>query len=226
MQEGTSQQNQSPSSIAAATIQSFLQDLSSHAPVPGGGAATALVGAMGAALISMVCNLTIGRPRYAAVESAMQQILTQSETARERLLALADADANAYAAVNAAYRLGKATEAERTTRIATIQAALEQAAAPPLAVLRESRSLLPLSLEVAAHGNTNVVSDAGVAAELAAAAVRASVINVRVNLAAATNSAFIAQCEEEIARAESGLQDDLDRTIAIVRGKLAPKAQP
>lgn len=226
MQEGTSQQNQSPSSIAAATIQSFLQDLSSHAPVPGGGAATALVGAMGAALISMVCNLTIGRPRYAAVESAMQQILTQSETARERLLALADADANAYAAVNAAYRLGKATEAERTTRIATIQAALEQAAAPPLAVLRESRSLLPLSLEVAAHGNTNVVSDAAVAAELAAVAVRASVINVRVNLAAATNSAFIAQCEEEIARAESGLQDDLDRTIAIVRGKLAPKAQP
>lgn len=207
-------------------IQTFLDELASSAPTPGGGAATALVGAMGAALVSMVCNLTIGRPRYSGVDAAMRDILARSEQIRRSLTALADDDAAAYADVAGAYRLPRSDEAEKAARAEAIQRALIRAAGPPLAVMKECRALVPLCLQVAAHGNATVASDAGVAAELAVAGVRASVLNVRVNLAEITDAEFVARAEEEIAAAESGLQEDLDRAIAIVRAKLAPKATP
>ncbi len=206
------------------SIQTFLDELASSAPTPGGGAATALVGAMGAALVSMVCNLTIGRPRYANVEAAMRQILARSEQIRQNLVALAEEDAAAYADVAAAYRLPRASEAEKAARADAIQHALVRAVGPPLAVMKECRTLVPLCLQVAAHGNVAVVSDAGVAAELAAAGVHASILNVRVNLAEIRDAAFVAQTETEIATVESGLEDELDRAIGIVRAKLAPKA--
>lgn len=212
--------------FANLSVQTFLDDLASSAPAPGGGAAAALVGAMGAALVSMVCNLTIGRPRYSAVEMALQEIMSRSEKARQHLLALADADAAAYSAVAAAYRLPRADEAERVARLDAIQRALVQAAEPPLAVMQESRSLIPLCLEIAAHGNVAVVSDAGVAVELAAAAVCSSILNVRINLAQIKDERFVAQSEEAIAAAEGGLQDEIDRTIGIVRAKIAPKVKP
>jgi formiminotetrahydrofolate cyclodeaminase len=207
-----------------APLGSFLDALASSGPTPGGGAAAAVAGSMAAALVSMVCNLTIGRPRYAAVEAAMQHIRSESEAARHRLLALADEDAAAYAAVAAALRLPRADEAARAARTAALQRALEAAAGPPLETMRLARSLVPLALQVAAHGNANVVSDAGVAAELGAAAVRGSALNVRVNLAELRNAAFVAQAEAEIAAAEVGLADDLARVVAIVRANLAPKA--
>jgi formiminotetrahydrofolate cyclodeaminase len=208
------------------TVQAFLDALASSAPTPGGGAAAALVGAMGAALIAMVCNLTIGRPRYGDVEPAMRSILTQSEQTRQRLVALADEDAKAYASVSAAYRLPRSTETERIARSEAIQRALIQAATPPLEAMRECRSLMSLCLQIAAHGNTTVVSDAGVAAELVAAGVRSSVLNVRVNLAEIKDQDFVARGEEQISAAEAGLQDELDRVIGIVRAKLAPKVKP
>ncbi len=210
----------------AVPIQTFLDELASSAPAPGGGAATALVGAMGAALVSMVCNLTIGRPRYGSVEAAMRDILTRSEQIRQSLIALAEDDAVAYTAVAAAYRLPRSDEAETAARAEAIQRALIRAAGPPLAVMKECSSLVPLCLQVAAHGNATVASDAGVAAELAAAGVRASILNVRINLAQITDAEFVARTEDEIAAAESGLQENLDRAIAIVRAKLAPKGTP
>lgn len=220
----TSQATEPP--FSTLSVQAFLDQLASGAPTPGGGAAAAVVGAMGAALVSMVCNLTIGRPRYANVESAMTRILSASEKARQRLTQLADEDAAAYGAVGAAYRLPRSSEAERAARAAAIQRALIQATAPPLATAEVCRALLPLCLDVAAHGNPNVVSDAGVAAELAAAGVRAAILNVRVNLAGVNDASFITRHEAAIATVEAGLADDRERVIAIVRAKLAPKAKP
>lgn len=212
--------------LAATTIDRFLDDLASASPTPGGGAAAALTGAMGAALVSMVCRLTIGRPRYAAVEEAMTQILAEADNTRARLLALAEDDARAYGVVAAAYKLSRSNEAERQARAAAIQAALKDAVDPPLAVTRACRALLPLCLQVAAHGNTNVVSDAGVAGELAAAGVRGSILNVRINLSQIADPAFVAKGEQAVATAQEGLEEDLDRVVGIVRAKLAPKARP
>ncbi len=209
--------------LSSATVVDFLDELASSAATPGGGAAAALVGAMAAALVSMVANLTIGRPRYATVDAAMRTILTRSETARRELQRLADADARAYGAVAAAYRLPRDDAAARAVRAEAIQRALAEAAGPPLAVMEVCRSLLPLCLQVAAHGNPTVVSDAGVAGELAVAGVRSSIVNVRVNLAELKDAGFVARAEERIAAAEVDLAADLDRLVAIVRAKLAPK---
>jgi len=205
------------------SISAFLEGLASSAPSPGGGAAASLVGSMAASLVSMVCNLTIGRPRYAAVDGPMRAILVKSEALREALTRLADDDTRAYEVVAAAYRLPKATDADRAVRHAAIQRALEGAAVPPQATMEACRALLPLSLQVAAHGNSTVASDAGVAAELAVAGVRSSIINVLANLTDLHDADFIARAEARIADAESGMVDDLHRVSAIVRAKLAPK---
>jgi formiminotetrahydrofolate cyclodeaminase len=206
------------------TVGAFLDRLASSSPTPGGGAAAALTGAIGAALVAMVCNLTIGRPRYAAVESTMQAALAASERARSRLLDLAREDEVAYGAVDAAYRLPRADDAERAARSAAIQAALQGALAPPLETARVCREVLGLALQAAAHGNVNLVSDAGVAAVAAEAGVRAAILNVRVNLSQIRDPAFVASQDAAIAAIEAGLADDLDRVAGIVRAKLAPKA--
>jgi formiminotetrahydrofolate cyclodeaminase len=210
--------------LADRPVRTFLDDLASSAPTPGGGAAAALNGAMAAALVAMVCNLTIGRPRYAAVDAPMRAVRERAERGRRELTDLIDADAVAYAAVAAAYRLPRATEEERAARTAEIQRALAAAAGPPLAAMDQCRALLPLALQVAAHGNATVVSDAGVAADLAVAATRASIVNVRVNLADLQDADFVRQAEARIASAEAGMNEDLDRVRALVRAKLAPKA--
>jgi len=211
--------------LADRPLRTFLDELASAAPIPGGGAAAALAGAMAAALIAMVCNLTIGRARYSRVEAAMREILAHSEEARARLTALIDEDAAAYQRVAAALRLPRATDAERAARTEAIQQALQQAVSPPLETMRLARALLPLCLEVAAHGNPNVVSDAGVAAELAAAAARAASLNVRINLMDLTDADAVARSTAEVAAIEAGLQEELDRTIGIVRAKTAPRGQ-
>jgi formiminotetrahydrofolate cyclodeaminase len=212
--------------LAQATIGTFLDELASASPTPGGGAASALTGAMGAALVAMVCNLTIGRPRYASVEPAMRQIREAADESRRRLLALAEDDARAYDAVAEAYKLPRQNDVERGVRRAAIQAALKGAVGPPLEITRVCRSLLPLALQVGAHGNPNLASDAGVAAELAAAGVRSAILNVRVNLSGIDDPNFVADQEKTIDTTEDGLQDALDRVIGIVRAKLAPKARP
>ena len=204
-------------------IHTFLDALASSSPSPGGGAAAALAGAMGAGLVSMVCNLTIGRPRYASVDAAMRTILERAEVLRLRLTAIANEDALAYAGVSSAFRLAKSTEAERACRQVKIQDALRAASIPPLESMEVCRALLPLSLQIAAHGNSTVVSDAGVAAELAVAAVRASIINVRANLADLKDDDYVAAANSRIAESEDGMADELNRVSAIVRAKLAPR---
>ena len=206
-------------------VRGFLDRLASGAPTPGGGAAAALVGAMGASLVSMVCNLTVGRPKYAEVDAMIRDVLAGSEAARLRLIALADADAAAYAVVSEAYRLPRSSDDERAIRAEAIQRALVQAAEPPLAAMKDCRALIPLCLQVAAHGNAAVVSDAGVAVELAAAGVRSSILNLRINLSQIKDDAFVSRSEADIRAVEIGLQDEIDRTIGIVRAKLAPKVK-
>lgn len=207
------------------TIQGFLDDLAAGTPTPGGGAAAALAGAMGAALVSMVANLTLGRPKFAEVEPTMRQVVIESERIRGRLTELADEDARAYAQVAAAYRQPRASAGERAARVAAIQQALAGAIQPPLEAMELCRSLFALCLQVAAHGNPNVVSDAGVAAELAAAGTRGSILNIQVNLAELTDEDLIARSQARVDATETGLDEDLNRVIGIVRAKLAPKAK-
>ena len=161
------------------TLDGWLEDLAAGTPVPGGGSAAALAGALAAALVAMVARLTVGRKAYAAVERRAADVLAEADTLRAALRRLVDDDAAAYAQVGAALRMPKHDAA----RGRAIDAALLGAAQPPLEVARRAARLVALADEIAAIGNKNARSDAKVAAALARAAVAGAIENVRVNVA-------------------------------------------
>ena len=176
------------------SVENFLDQLASGAATPGGGSAAAVMGAMGAALVSMVANLTIGKPKYAGVEDEIKTLLEQSETLRTRLTSALQDDIHAYNTVMAAYDLPKDTDQEKVARNAAIQAALKQATEAPLACARLALEVIPLAKRIAGIGNINAISDGGVAAIAAQAALRSALLNVFVNTAVIKDKAFCAPC--------------------------------
>lgn len=172
------------------TIQGFLDGLASSAPTPGGGGAAAISGAMGAALLSMVCNLTIGKKKYVEVEEELKGILVQSEALRAKLTGMIADDVEAFDAVMAAYGLPKSSDAEKAARSAKIQEVLKVATDVPLACCKACREVIDLAQAVADKGNLNVISDAGVAVLSAHAGLRSAALNVYVNAKGLDDRAF------------------------------------
>jgi glutamate formiminotransferase/formiminotetrahydrofolate cyclodeaminase len=172
-----------------AARQGFLDALAEGTPTPGGGSAAAYAGAMAAALVAMVCRLTLGKKKYAAVEEAMKATLEQAEALRAELSAAVEKDAAAYEEVLAALRLPKESEEEKAVRAKAIQAATLKAAQVPLEVAEKSLKVLELAAQVIAQGNPNALSDGGVAASLAQAAISGAALNVAINLASLEDQA-------------------------------------
>ena len=162
--------------------QEFLGALAEGTPTPGGGSAAAYTGAMAAALVAMVCRLTLGRKKYAAVEGAMKAILEQAEALRTDLSAAVEKDAAAYEEVLAALRLPKESAEEQAARAKAIQVATLKAAQVPLEVAEKSLKVLELAAQAVAQGNPNALSDGGVAAGLAQAAIAGAALNIAINL--------------------------------------------
>ena len=165
------------------SVSDFVAALGSRAPTPGGGAASALTGALAAALAEMVARFTVGRASYREVEPAAQAILQRAEQARQALLALVAEDERAFGVVSAAYALPRTPDAERDARDAAIQAALGEAMQPPLRGLRLCAAVVELARDIARIGNATVLSDAACAATLGEAASRACALNVLANVA-------------------------------------------
>jgi len=185
-------------SFADHTVRAFLDALASDQPTPGGGTGAAMVGATGAALVRMLAVLTIGRPKFAAVEPTMKAIAEQAAENRERLLALADADARAYDAVSAAYKLPKATEAEQAARKAAIEAALKGAIEPPMKVMEACLDTISLAKMAVAQGNPNAASDGAAGAEFCRSAMTVAAYNVRINLVAVSDAKFAKDCRTRL----------------------------
>ena len=164
------------------TLSGFVTAVASSSPMPGGGSVAAHVGALGAALAEMVAGLTIGRKKYVAVDSEMKELAARAVTLGARLAALVKEDSDSYALVSAAYKLPKETPVQVAARDAAIQAALMKAAAVPLETARACVAVAKLAAACAQRGNTNAVSDAGVAALLAEAACKGAAYNVRINV--------------------------------------------
>jgi len=163
------------------TIDAFIRELSSKAPVPGGGGASALVGALSASLTHMVGALTVGKPKYAAVEAEMQDLLKETEALADRFLKLMDEDAEAFEPLAQAYRLPKETEEEKASKAVQMEAALKSAVQPPLEIMETCAKALPLIALCAEKGSVVAVSDAGVAASLCRAALEGASLNVFIN---------------------------------------------
>ena len=168
--------------LAPLSVRELLDRLSSSDPVPGGGSAAALAGAMGASLVSMVAALTAGRAEYAEADDAVRVIGEAASSLRDELVELAQRDSDAYQAVVTARRLPRETDEQRLARARAMSSAIVQAAEVPLRTARVAREALELAGRIAPIGNRNAVSDAGVAALLSAAAIRGAILNVRINL--------------------------------------------
>jgi len=174
------------------TIQTFMQELSSKAPIPGGGGASALVGALSASLTHMVAALTVGKPKYAAIEEEMQELLRHAESLANRFLALMDEDAAAFEPLAQAYRLPKETEAERKAKSLRMEIALKSAVQPPLDIMEACAEALPLISLCAEKGSVVAVSDAGVAASLIRSALEGASLNVFINTQGMMDKAYAA----------------------------------
>jgi len=202
------------------SVATFLDNLASNAPAPGGGSAAALGGAMGAALVSMVCNLTIGKPRYAEVEAEMRDTLDRAEALRRELQELAQADVQAFRRLSAAYKLPRITDADLAIRRDAIQASLRRATEVPLRTARSAAAILPLCPATAERGNQAAVSDIGVAALMAHAAVRSALLNVEINLRLLEDAIYKRQVRAEVERLTDGLAVEAERIVALVESKL------
>jgi formiminotetrahydrofolate cyclodeaminase len=202
------------------SLEQFLDALGSSAPTPGGGAASALVGALAAALAEMVAQLTVGRPKYAAVEERAQTVLRETQRMRSVLLALVDEDAQAYGGVAAAYALPKANEDERRVRDEAIQSSLVAAMQPLLRIMERSCDVLRLAGEIAEIGNPTVASDAGCAALLGEAATRAAGLNVMANVVLLRDEQIADEARVQVAALEAQAAELREQALATVRAKM------
>jgi formiminotetrahydrofolate cyclodeaminase len=176
----------------------FLEELAASSATPGGGAAAALAGAMGAGLVGMACRLTIGRERFADVADKLSAVLEEAETLRIRLTELADADSQAFDQVMAAYRLPKEMEAERVARGEAVQSALQTATQVPLETARACATVIALAAQAIDKINPNALGDAGAGALLADAGLKSAQFNVAINLADIHDHRFVRETEGDL----------------------------
>lgn len=159
----------------------WIDTLASKAPVPGGGGASALGGALGAALGQMVANLTVGKKRYEDVEEEMQQSLFALNILQMELMALADKDAEVFAPLAAAYGLPKETEEQRAEKERIMEENLLAASLVPIQMMEKTSAVLDVLELLEEKGSRMAVSDVGVAVQFARAALNGAVMNVYIN---------------------------------------------
>ncbi len=206
--------------IVEQPVTRFLDELASGAATPGGGSAAAIMGAMGAALVSMMCNLTIGKKNYTEVEGEMRAVLADAEALRTRLADMVAEDIAAFDGLMAAYGLPKDSDEQKAVRSAAIQAGLKAATDAPLACARASAEVIALSLRAAQVGNKNVISDAGVGALAAQAALRSAALNVYINVPSLKDAAFASACRDEIDALLATAVPLAEQTYERVKSKL------
>ncbi|HMI45899.1 MAG TPA: cyclodeaminase/cyclohydrolase family protein, partial [Gemmatimonadaceae bacterium] len=199
------------------SVSSFLVSVASSNPVPGGGSVAAHAGALAAALSQMVAGLTIGKKKYAAVDAEMKEAALKAVALGNTLTSLVKRDAEAYSHVSEAYKLPKEPAEAAARRTEAVTSALLKAAEVPLETARASVEVAKVAVLVAEKGNTNAVTDAGVAALLAEAACKGADYNVRVNVSALDDPAKGARLANE--------SRQLVKTVADLAAKVAAKVE-
>ena len=181
------------------TIEEFSSVLASNSPAPGGGSVAALSGALGADLVSMVCNLSIGKEEFSAANDALTDVLAKARGLSQSLLERVDLDTEAFNGVMAAFKMPKATDEEKKSRGEAIQAGYRNAIQSPLGIARECLDVLKLAETLLGRSNTNALSDLGVASQQAHAGLEGAIMNVKINLPSIKDAEYSRVTAAEIA---------------------------
>ncbi|MBS3944423.1 MAG: cyclodeaminase/cyclohydrolase family protein [Melioribacter sp.] len=191
-------------------LQEYFDELSSSSPTPGGGNVSALCGALASSLGTMVCNLTIGKKKYADVEQEMISLKNKLEVYQKEFFELAQKDNEAFDKVMMAFKLPKESDEEKEVRNSKIEEATINAAEVPSEVMRKCYELLPLLKTIADKGNKNSLSDAGVAIALTRTSVQGAYLNVLINCSSLNNQTIA----EEIRKRANIIFEEIDKRSA------------
>jgi len=191
------------------SIKEFCNLVASGNPTPGGGSVGAVVGALGASLVEMVANLTIGKKKYEEWEAEMEKIVERMEAFREKAFGIMNKDIEAFNKVMECYKLPNSSEEEKRFRKEKIQEALKEAADVPFELCRLTSNLVDDVLLVAKYGNKNLFSDAQAACELCRAAFNIGKANVNINLKLIKDESFKKTLSDELEELEAKLNYSL-----------------
>ncbi len=209
-----------PEKLTEKPVKSFLDELASSAPAPGGGSVAALAGALGAALISMVNNLTIGKEKYAAVQDDIKALLAKSESLRQKLTGLLEEDVAVYTRLSQTMKMPRETEEQKTARAQAMDRDLKAAADVPLRVAEACVAVMELCRPVAEKGNVNAVSDVGVGILLAEAGLRSAALNVLINLGWIKDDRYVLDTRNKLDALLEGKPALRDEIYEFVASKL------
>ncbi len=201
-------------------VKQFIQKLSSGAPTPGGGSAAALGGAMASALSEMVCNLTIGKEKYASVQDRIEGEKKKLALYGKRLMEIVDEDAGAFDRVMDAFKMPKDSEAEKEERARAIQDAYKLASSVPMETAERCMGVLESAVIVAQAGNKNSITDAGSSALFAHASLNVALLNVRINLSGIKDETFCSEMEKKVETLREKADEKLTAVSRIVDGQI------
>ena len=202
------------------TVRDFTETLASDSPAPGGGSTAALAGALGAALVSMVCRLTAGRPKYAEYDALARDVLPKSDELKEKLLDAVQKDTDSFDEVMAAFGMPKETDEQKAQRSAAIQVAYKGAVASPQETAEYCLAVMKLADSLTGKSNPNAASDLAVGATQALAGFKGALANVRINLPFLKDTAYAAEKKAWLDRADQEA-GDLIRSVESGVARLA-----
>ncbi len=203
------------------SVRDFVTELASDSAAPGGGSAAALAGCLGAALTTMVCNLSLDESKFQADLPEIQDIRRQASDLLAKLTRAVDEDAAAFNEVMEAYKLPKSNDEEKRSRLAVIQQTMKNAALLPLGVAGDCLEVLHLAGRILPVGNQNAASDAAVSGLMAYAAVQGALYNVKINLGFIKDAAFCAETKKRIAEISDAAKKE-NAALETAVGKIFP----
>jgi len=198
-------------------VQDFVREVASESPAPGGGSVAALSCSLGAGLISMQANLTIGKKGYEDQQDKMKEIALISSSAAEVFLKVIDADTKAFDAFMDAMRMPKDTDEQKSARSAAMQGALKGAIFVPLQLAKDAASLIDTCEYAIKHGNKNAASDGAVALTMIRSGILAAIFNVRINLGGIKDEEFAKKIAAEV--------DDIERVVKMREDTILSKLE-
>jgi len=199
------------------SMKTFLNELSSSAPAPGGGSVAALSGALGSALISMVSNLTIGKKKYTDVQEEITELLKTSEKLREELIDLLEADVKVYTELSQTMKMPRDTDEQKAARAKAMDRALKAATDVPMRVAEACVAVMDLCCPAAEKGNVSAVSDVGVGVLMAEAGLRSAALNVLINLGWIKDEEFVSKNRtklDALLKGKPALRDEIYELVA------------